>query len=141
MLVGEIVQRKEYLKLKISEAEKGLSDIRYMDIEPRQKGALYSSLLDKLFILLSKIQSHRALLDKENSDTEIQVGESKLSVLDAIHIRNTINRKIDTLTEVIESIDKELGFDDLLEKRDLLMEDYISISRSIEKSDWTKEVA
>ena len=118
MLIGEIVQRKEYLKLKISEAEKSLADMRHSDIEPRQKGALYSSLLDKLFTLLSKLQSHKALLDKENAATEILVGESKLSVLDAVHIRNTINIKIDTLTEVIESIDKELGFDDLLEKRD-----------------------
>ena len=47
---------------------------------------------------------------------------------------------MDTLTEIIETIDKELGHSDLLEKRDMLMEEYMAISRSIEKSDWTKDV-
>jgi len=140
MLVGEIVQRKEYIKLKISETEKNLSDIKYTDTEPQKKGALYSSLLDTLFELLSKLQSHKALLDRENAETLILVGENEISVLDAVHIRNTIERKIDTLTEVIGSIDKDVGVRDLLNKRDVLMEDFISISRSIEISDWSKEV-
>jgi hypothetical protein len=140
MLIGEIVQRKEYLKLKIKETEKKLSDLTYEDIEPQKKGALYSTLLDTLFTLLSKLQSHRALLDKENASTEVLVGEATLSVLDAVHIRNTIERKIDTLTEIIENMDKQLGQTDLLNKRDLLMEDYISISNSIEKNDWAKDV-
>lgn len=139
MLIGEIVQRKEYLKLKIRETEKRLAEAPRMDIEPRSKGALYSDLLDTLFDLLSKLQSHKALLDRENAKTKITVGDSELSVIDAIHIRNTIERKIDTLTEVVEGLEHSLGYKDLITKRDQLMEEFVKVTNSIERSDWSTD--
>jgi len=140
MLVGEIVQRKEYLKLKISEIKRNLKELADSDIEPQNQGALYSNLLDQLFTMLSKLQSHRALLDQENSSTEIQVGESTISVLDAVHIRRTIKTKIDILTDVMNNINKAIGHADLIDKRDQLMDDYIAVDRKIKESDWSKVV-
>ena len=141
MLVGEIVLRKDYIKYKIAETEKKLSALSdNEDIEPRQKGALYSSFLEVLFELYSKLQSHRALLDSENAKTEIPIGNSTLSVLDAVHIRETLKTKIDLITGIIDNISANISYSELLTKREDLMENYISVCGSIKTSDWSKEV-
>ena len=105
-----------------------------------EKGALYSQALNELFELYSKLQSHNALLDKENAAAEINVGESSISVLDALHICDTLSKKIEVLGCIISKNDYSINIKELISTRDKLVEEYIALRKSIEVSDWNTSV-
>ena len=140
MLIAEILIRKRYIEKKIGEFKSYLEGLNDVTIESQTKGALYTTALKQLFDLYGKLQNHNALLDKENSDTIIKIGDSDLSVLDAIHILKTIKNKIGVLDSIICSEDYSVRITDLIEKRDSLMEEYIVFKREIEVSDWSKNI-
>ena len=110
------------------------------DIDSKTKASVYTNTINQLFDMYNKLQSHRALLDKENSDTSIVIGKSEISVLDAVHILKTTRYKIDVLSRLINSNEYNLSISELMDKRDILMEEYITMLVEVSKSDWLKDI-
>lgn len=140
MLVGEILIRKRYIERKIAELRVYVAGLRDSGVEPRTRGALYTSTISKLFELYSKLQNHNALLSTVNKETVVNIGDSEITVENAIFILKTVENKIKVLNEVISSKDYSLNVLELIEKRDSLMEEYVSIRKELDKNDWSKNV-
>ena len=139
MLVGEIVLRKKKIENDIEDYKLYIDNIEYTKV--KDSGTLYTNSLNRLFELYGKLQSHNALLDKENANNEITFGESVLVVSDALHICKTICKKIEDLTCVIQKNDYSISIDELINTRNKLTEEYIALRKIIEMSDWTTDVS
>ena len=134
MLIYEIVQRKNYIKNKLDNLDNYISKLEVLDLA--DKASLYNKAIEQKFLLLNKYRSHLALLREQNRNTTVLIGKDKLSVEDALYLRNTIQIKIDTLNTIIESGDfKVVNVFSLLEQRDNLFEEYMLLDSTIQESD------
>ncbi len=131
MLVAELLLRKENLKLQIDELEKHLS------IE--EVSGNINKIINRLFELEDVLQRYVVALDKSNNSNIITVGSSEISVMTALRLKNNTNRKIDVLTDLINSNTK-IDILNLIEQRTKLFEEYVLFSKAISLSDWSVEV-
>ena len=138
MLVGEILRRKNETKIKIEELEFYIEKISNINI--KESAHIYTNILGKVFDLLDKYQNYIILLERSNSKCEIKVGTSDVKVSDAVKLRDTTNKKMGFITNLINSNDASLNVPDLMDNRDKLMEEFILLNNAIEKSDWSEEV-
>lgn len=134
MNILEILSRKKFLDSKLVLLDKYLESLGKTDSE--SKSDLYTSAINKKFDLLSKIRSHTILIDNLNRDTIITIDGTELSVYEALHITQTLKEKMDTFTSVILGDDsKSLAVFTLLDKLDVLYDEYINIRLAISSSD------
>jgi len=138
MLIGEIVLRKRKIEKDIEDYNFYIDNIEYTKV--KDSGTLYTKSLNSLFELYGKLQSHNALLDKENANNEVTFGESVLVVSDALHICKTIYKKIEVLTCIIQKNDYSISIDELINTRNKLTEEHIALRKVIEISDWSTDV-
>lgn len=138
MLIGEIVLRKRKIEKDI---ETYLDYINNVDVNTvSNRGDIYNKAINNLFELYSKLQSHNALLEKENSVTEVEFGESTLSVSDALHICRTIEEKIEVLDCIISKNDYSINIEEIIKTRTKLTDEFIALKQLIEVSDWSTNV-
>ena len=142
MLIGDLVERKNNTKKKIYELENYISNLSLdTDIELQSKGALYSNAVNDLFSLYKNFQNMTALLDDENSKHKINIGKDNfMTVLDAVHVRKTVIKKIKIYDGLISNKDLSLDIKDIMDKRDVLVEEFITLEGKIDKSDWETEI-
>jgi hypothetical protein len=131
MFLGELLLRKESMKDQIDELKAYIRN----DVS---KGEV-TAALEKLFKLEDKLQAYNITLNKVNNQTEINIGETGISVVNAILLRDTIERKINTLTMLIE-ISSNVNVLSLIDQRNKFLEEYILFDRVINISDWKVEV-
>ena len=138
MLVGEIVLRKRKIEKDI---DTYLDYINGLDVNiTSNRGDIYNKSINSLFDLYSKLQSHNALLDKENAETKVEFGDSELSISDALHIIKTIEEKIAVLDCIISKNDYSISIDEIVKTRSKLTDEYITLKQLIEVSDWSTNV-
>lgn len=142
MLIKEILSRKKYLDGKLLDLENYINVLSDLVID--SKTDLYNKAIEEKFALLSKIQSHDVLIQEQNNVNMVTVGSNELTVHDAVKLRNTLFKKIDTLNIIIRSGDfKVINIFSLSNQRDSLFEDYLKLKSVIDKSDviseWKKE--
>lgn len=142
MFIVDLVVRKNNTKKKIYELENYISNLSLdTGIELQSRGALYSNAVNNLFLLYKELQNFTALLDNENGKNEIDFGkENFMSVLDAVHVRKTILKKIKVYDLLISNKDLALDIKDMMDTRDKLLEDFITLSGKIIKSDLENEI-
>lgn len=134
MLISEIVLRCKFLNTKLSILNKYLEDIDSSNSDI--KSDLYIRAINEKFALLSKIRSHTILLDKLNKDTIINIDGTDISIYEALHLTDTLQEKMDTFKTVIEGdTSKSLDAFALLEKIDVVFEEFINIHLAILSSD------
>jgi len=136
MLVGELLLRRRILKRNIEDVQKYLAKK-----EETSSRASYNDFIDQLFGYLDQIKSQEIVLNRSNEETKIKVGKSEINVSDAIYIRETILKKINVLSSMIEhNTNRDLDIFNLITERDKLFEEYLYISSLISESDWSTEV-
>jgi hypothetical protein len=100
-------------------------------------------ITDHLFSLIDDYQKYSIIVERVNNSTEINVANSDVSLSTAVKIRETISRKMDVLTNIIdinrnnETVNYKVL--DLITQRDKLMEEYILLSSAIFTCDWQTE--
>lgn len=139
MLVVELIKRKNGIKQKLDELEFYLEKISNIP-NKKESGPVYTDVLNRIFGLLDKYQNYIVLLERSNISTKIQVGNTEVSVSDAIKIRTTMDEKIKVFTNTINNNDAFLDVPDLIDKRDKLIEEHMLLNNVIEKSDWSIEI-
>ncbi len=134
MKVKELLIRKKFLANKLSDLEIYLNTLLSVDRE--DKAALYSKVINYKFKLLSEIRQYKIILDNLNRSTIIVVDDVELSVYEVLLLLSTLKEKIDTFSLIIRE-DKSASLDvfSLLEKREVLTEEYSSIYFALINSD------
>jgi len=134
MIIKEIILRKDFLENKLDVVDSYIGSLGTATVEI--KSELYTKAINVKFELLSKIRSHHILLDNLNKDTILTIDGTEISVYEASHLLDTLQQKMTTFTEVIKGdISKSLDVFTLLEKLDILFEEYINIYLAIASSD------
>jgi len=80
------------------------------------------------------------ILNRTNEATKLVLGKNEISVSDGIYLRETILKKINVLSSMIEhNTTRDLDIFNLIEQRDKLFEEYVYLSTLISESDWSTE--
>lgn len=131
MLVLELLLRKKNLKLQIDELKKFL-------LTEEASGNI-NKATNTAFELEDKLQQYIVALNISNNETTIQVGKSKINVAAAIILRNTTQKKIDILTDLIGNNIK-IDIFNLIAQRNGFLEEFILLDKAIKSSDWKVEL-
>lgn len=123
MYLYELVAQNRALDIKIRELKSILDD------ELRDEVA--QELLDLIEIKQSKIIS----ISIANNKSEITIGSTTTSVTAAVVIRDTIQKKIDLLTDMINSKDNKLDKLNLIRQRDKFFDEHVFIDMAIKRND------
>ena len=134
MLIKEILCRKRHLDSKLLDIDNYLNILPNLNV--KDKVSVYNTAIDIKFSLLSKIQSHDVLLNAQNNNNLLHVGNNDLTVYEAVKIRNTLLDKITTLDNLISSGDLTvINIFTLMEQRDSLFDEFMVLDMAILKSD------
>ena len=131
MLVAELLLRKKNLKLQIDELEKYLST--------EKAAGDVNKATNAIFELEDRLQQYIVALSISNYETLIQVGKSQVNIAAAIILRNTTQKKINVLTELVDT-NINVDIFNLMEQRNSLFEEYILLDKAIKASDWKVEL-
>jgi hypothetical protein len=131
MFLAEVLTRKRYIKLEMDEIKEFLST--------EKSTGNVSDAINRLFKLEDRFQQYLIAIDASNNSTEIKVGTSKVSVANAIKLRNTSRRKILTLTSLIKN-NLNLDVFNLIDQRLKFIEEFILLNNAIRESDWKVKV-
>lgn len=135
MLVSEALIRKDDIEKRIEELEFYINRIDSGD-----SGDLYTNTLNMIFDMVDKLQSYIILITRHNTSTKIKVGDTEISLQDAIVLRKTVSEKMRILTDIINKPDDGINVLSIMEQRDKLMEEYILLNSAIEESDRSSEI-
>lgn len=133
MVLAEILIEMHNLEKKIDQLED------YLHRTAGQDDKLADKANTKLLDLLDKHRSHLILLNDINNKVEVTIGDSTVSLANAILITKTMRRKMDLLNSLIEEDNLFDGLA-LMEQRDKLLEEYTTISNSLKAIEWSTEV-
>lgn len=132
MLLGELLLRRKCAQLEINELKNHLYKT--------EEHANVNDTLSKLFELEDKFQRYTILIERANINTEVELASQTTSLTNAIKLRNAVDSKINTLTELIKSNKKSLNILNLIEQRQKLIEEFILIDNVVNSSDWSTNV-
>jgi len=133
MFIGELLIRKKDVRNKIKELRSFIQSLTDSEVDNTD---LHSKALSKLFDLLDKYQDYSIILDKANMENSILIGETEISVSNALRLKSTIKGKMEALSDSINGSDYSIDVFDLMDKRDALIEEYILITKTITTNDW-----
>lgn len=142
MFLAEEILLKDNIRFKIEELIDYL--VETANNENNNDASKVDKTVNVLFKLFDEYQQKEVLVDRANRSVKIQIGQSEIVVADAINIRNTINRKIGVLTELIGVCrsNKNSLFDihELMENRDKLIEEFSVLDNTIESNNWRVKI-
>jgi hypothetical protein len=134
MVLAEVLIEMGSLRQKIAQLEK------YLHRAADQDATLADEATTKLLELLDRHRSHLILINKINNSIKVNIGDSKVSLANAILITQTMKRKIDLLDSLIERDNSVLDVFSLIKQRDLLLEEYTTISNGLKAIEWSAKV-
>ena len=136
MVLAEVLIEKENLANKIQQLQSYIYRMYSSSTDQTDKA------VKKFLELTDKYRSHLILINRVNNEVEVTIGDSNVSLANAILIVKTIKKKIDLLEDLIETADNETVMDvfNLMEQRDKLLEEYNLISNEVKVLEWSTEV-
>jgi hypothetical protein len=136
MVLAEVLIEKCNLELKICQLNDYVFKTAKVSRDETDKA------VKQLVELVDKHRSHLILLNKINNEIEVIIGDTKVSLANAILITKTINHKIDLLNGLIAGCDGDdiLDFFSLVDQRDKLLDEYTTISNGLKSIEWSTEI-
>lgn len=134
MVLAEVLIEKDNIKSKMRQLYDYLNRIATVNSESANQATT------KLLDLIDKYRSHLILINKINNDTEVSIGDSKVSLANAILIIDTMEWKINLLNDLIDVEDSTLDVFSLMDQRDKLLSEYTAISNGLKAVEWSTEV-
>jgi len=132
MLLAELLMRKKHIELQIVELK------NYLITD--EESINTNETLTKLYELEDQDQKYRLLIRKANSQIEVLIGNSKVSLATAIELRDNLDNKIDILSDLINANKRSLDIFNLITQRSKLVEEYIMVYKAIKIGDWSSEI-
>lgn len=142
MLLAEVLTRKRNIEEKIENLEDYL--VRLASDESIQDHSEMDELVSKVYDLLDEQQQQIFTIDRANSSIEIKIGSSTTTLAATIRLRETIKRKMDILSNLIEACkynkNSKFSITELLDNRDKLIAEHDILTKAIKTKDWTTEL-
>jgi len=132
MLLSELLIRKNNIKIRINE----LRDY----IEHEKDIADLNEIINEIFRLEDKYQKYSLVLNKISSTYEVDIGSNKVKLSTAIRLRKAVKRKMDALTGLINNNRVRIDVLDLINQRNILLEEYLIYNKAIVLNDWSTNV-
>lgn len=124
MNLRDLIYKKNLLDIKIQELRNILNKLPQDDVAK------------ELVVLLDERQQVVLNIKNANSQCYLTIGSNKFDLNSAVIIRDSIQRKVDILTELINSeSDHSLDRMQLIEQRDKFMEDFTLLDMNIVNMD------
>lgn len=134
MVLAEVLIEKNNIKSKMRQLHNYLNRIATVNSESTNQATT------KLLDLIDKYRSHLILINKINNSTEVSIGDSKVSLANAILIIDTMEWKINLLNDLIDIKESMLDVFSLMDQRDKLLAEYTAISNGLKAVEWSTEV-
>lgn len=134
MVLAEVIIEKINLELKIEQ----LQD--YLNRVVGNNTALADTATTKLLDLFDKYRSHLMLINKINNSVNVSIGDQQISLANAILFIKTLKRKIELLNSLIDNEDCVLDVFDLMDQRDILLNEYTTIANNIASIEWNTKI-
>lgn len=134
MVLAEILIEKKYIKKRIKQLKKVLEEIITENTELADKAT------KKLIDLFDRYRSHLILINRINNSVVVNIGGSKVNLVNTVLIVKTIKKKIDLLDDLISSKGSVLDIFNLIEQRDKLLTEYITILNELKAVEWRTKV-
>jgi len=128
MYLAELMREQKDLERKIGE----LRDLSRVSLK---KEADLDQAILKMYALLDKQQNNRIVINNILNEVKLKVGDSDISMFNAMILRDTIKKKIDAVTLLVGK-DNDLDLFKLLEDRDSLENDYNKLNDQIDSNLW-----
>jgi len=142
MLLAELLDRKNETKEKIKELRLHLGF--WAANEQNTDSEKIDGVLTGVYSLLDIYQQQLFLIGKVNESVKIEIGQSKVTLANAVKLRSIIQKKIDVLNDLIHACEfnkKSLyNILDLMENKDKLLDEYYVLNRAIKSKDWQVEL-
>jgi len=122
ILTSKIIELKKYI-------------FREEELQDDIKDGIVKVILD----YIDEAQTIKLILNKVNKQTVLTIEGAKLDLGSAVIIRNTINKKIDIITDMINSNNK-LDILTLIKQRDELLGEFNTIYTAIRLADWSVKI-
>lgn len=130
MFLREKLDMKLELEEKIEELESILNRHLLSDVDSIDK------MVKKLLNYIDDLQNLKLTINSANIQTNINIGESKISISTAVEVRKSVKKKINLLNTLIE-VQNNLDIFELMNQRDSFMKEFNSIDRLIRLTDWS----
>ena len=96
--------------------------------------------VSRLYDFVEQYQKQNILINKVYNEVEIKIGESEVSMVNAMILLDSMNTKMEILTELVDVLknNNTSGFDlfEMLDNRDKIEKDYNVIDAQIDGSKW-----
>jgi len=142
MVLAELLDRKKETKKKIKELRLYLGF--WAANEDNTDAEKIDSVLTKIYSLLDIYQQQLFLIGKVNESVKIEIGQSKVSLANAVRLRSIIQKKIDVLDGLISACEYNkkglYNILDLLENRDKLLDEFYILDKAIKSKEWQVEL-
>ena len=142
MLLAEVLTRKRNIENKISDLEDHLASLA-LDDSVKDSSEM-DDLVSKIYVLIDEHQQQIFTIDRANASVEIKIGSSITTLASTVRLRETIKRKMDVLSNLIESCksnkNSKFSVVYLLDKKDKLLAEYDILTTTIKTKDWTTEL-
>jgi len=99
-----------------------------------------NELIKKLFDLIDRYRSHLILLNKINNEREIVIGESKVTLANAVIFRKTLETKLAILNQLISEDTSYTDFKSLIENRDRFYTEYKTLKSELQAFEWRLKI-
>jgi len=150
MILAEAIKEKDYIKKSINSLEEYLYSIMVVQdkTEFKMNKSLIDGRLDELRDLYKKYQQFSVTIERAKAKASIKVNDTKLSLLDAIAVKNAMESKLETFENLISyAYDKNshgilyIDIDDLFKEIEDIKIDIKTLDSEIEYAYWNIEVS
>lgn len=124
------------LKQKLNERKQLLKKINELKNYILNNSNERDLLVKELITLMDRVQTLNIVINKINTQTNIDIGGTKVLMSTAIEIRNTLSNKISIITSLISLGDPGLDVMSLIKQRDSIIEEFNAIDTAISLADW-----
>jgi hypothetical protein len=123
MLLAELLIKKKWLDKKVEELEALLLSSEDDDIA------------SKLFVLLEERQNKILSIRAANDTSKLKLGDNSITVAQALIIKETLNKKINVITNLLEECPRKLDVLTLMEQREALIKDWTVLHVAVMNND------
>jgi hypothetical protein len=123
MLLAELLIKKKWLDKKVEELEALLLSSEDDDIA------------SKLFVLLEERQNKILSIRAANDTSKLKLGDNTITVAQALIIKETLNKKINVITNLLEECPRKLDVLTLMEQREALIKDWAVLHVAVMNND------
>jgi len=150
MLLAEAIREKDYIKESIDSLEWYIQTLMVVQDKTEFKinKALIEGRLEELKELYKKFQQFSVTIARAKAKASIKVNDTKLSLLDAVSIKEVMNLKLSSFELVLSSTNIKVGngvlcidVDELFKEIENIKIDIKTLDSEIEYAYWNTEVS